>query len=233
MTLPPQAIILEVGAGCGDDLLELANAGKQQSKNFHLIASDISLESLKLTAKKFFRALPAGEQPLYLVADGQHLPFADNSLDAIFMVACLHHFENPVAAVAEFARVLKADGQLIFAMEPSWWMMFSTKLFAGFNRLRIHQGASAADESHYGYFKKDFFALSKKDFTVIKIKRVWILQGFVHYALEACYRVFKLKKRLKLPRRIEYFILFLDEILLKLPLINLFNWHWIVILKKK
>lgn len=46
------------------------------------------------------------------VADAHKLPFADASFDAVFANMVLHHVEDPRAAVAEWARVLRPGGRL-------------------------------------------------------------------------------------------------------------------------
>lgn len=45
-----------------------------------------------------------------LVADAHHIPFADESVDAIFSLAVLEHVEDPYRVVAEMMRVLKPGG---------------------------------------------------------------------------------------------------------------------------
>jgi SAM-dependent methyltransferase len=52
-----------------------------------------------------------------IVADAYELPYADNSVDAIYCEAVLEHLEFPDNAVSEMWRVLKPGGQ-IFAATP-------------------------------------------------------------------------------------------------------------------
>jgi len=226
--LPANSTILEIGAGYGFDLLPLVKRG------YNVIESDISLESIKSVKEKInFEYPQAKEKILFLVASGDNLPFEDNSLAAVFMVATFHHFESQEKVLAEINRVTNDNGQIIFAMEPSRFMMWFTKLFTKSKKLRIYDGHSIADESHAGYSRNDFIKLfNKSEQLSVKLKRVWLTLGFLHYSLEAIYRIFKLKKRIKVPRFIEWPLLVLDEILLKIPIFNQLNWHWIVIAKK-
>lgn len=231
--LNPGEVILEVGAGAGHDLIPLLNRG------YNLVESDISFSSIRSVKQKINNQYPRFKnQLIYLVADGQNLPLANSLVDAVFMVATFHHFDNPQKALVELVRVSKPGGLIILAMEPSRLMMSFTKIFRNFKSLRIYQGHSKADETHRGYTKQNFqslgFARDKfliSNFQVLKIKRVWLLLGFLHYGLEGLFRLLKLKKRLVAPRWFEWLLLIIDEILLKIPIINQLNWHWIIIAK--
>jgi len=222
LNLPKDSTVLEIGSGSGYDAAYLVKSG------LNLIISDISPQSVKGIQKK----LGAKGNLIYLVADGQHLPFANGSIDAIFLVASLHHFESEARILAELRRVVKKGGLVVFAMEPSWFMMSFTKFFSASKSLRIHKGHSAADETHPGYILADWKRISS-GLKVLKIKRVWLTLGFLHYGLEGIYRLLKLKKRLRVFRIFEWILLILDEILLKIPIVRAVNWHWIVILKRK
>ena len=221
LKLPADSIILEIGSGSGFDCLPLIKAGRQ------VIASDISFDSIRGVKEK--GGLKGNIA--YLVADGENLPLADNSIDAVFLVASLHHFPSSEMILKEIRRVVKKGGLVTFAMEPSRFMMRATRLFASNKSLRIYQGHSEADETHPGYNQADWKRIIS-DFKVIELKRVWLTLGFLHYFLEGIYRLFRLKKRIKAPEAIEWILLVLDEILLKIPLINGINWHWIAVLTK-
>jgi uncharacterized protein YbaR (Trm112 family) len=52
-----------------------------------------------------------------VVADAHQLPYADNSVDAIFCEAVIEHLSQPSRAVAEMFRVLRPGGQ-VFAATP-------------------------------------------------------------------------------------------------------------------
>ncbi|MFZ1164397.1 methyltransferase domain-containing protein [Mycobacterium sp.] len=54
---------------------------------------------------------------LTLIADGHRLPFADESVDGVWIQAVLEHVLDPQQVVAEIHRVLRPDG-LVFADTP-------------------------------------------------------------------------------------------------------------------
>jgi len=48
-----------------------------------------------------------------IVADAHNLPYADESVDAIYCVAVLEHLSEPITAVKEMFRVLKKGGKIL------------------------------------------------------------------------------------------------------------------------
>src|SRR5205085_106539 len=56
-------------------------------------------------------------------ADATRLPFADGTFDVVVLGEVLEHIEDDRAAVAEAARMLKADGVLAVSVprNPAWF----------------------------------------------------------------------------------------------------------------
>ena len=100
--------LLDIGTGTGR-LLELAapRAG-------HAQGVDASREMLALArARLSERGL--AERAAVRLADMYRLPIPDASQDAVTMQMVLHYAEDPAAALAEAARVLKPGGLLLLA----------------------------------------------------------------------------------------------------------------------
>lgn len=90
--------VLTVCGGSGMDAEYLARAGAR------VIASDISLGAATRTRA---RARRFGFGVFPIVADVEHLPFADQSVDYVYVHDGLHHLEDPSIGLREMARVAR------------------------------------------------------------------------------------------------------------------------------
>ena len=103
---------LEIGAGTGYFTLNLLRAGVIGEA----VATDISpgmLEALSESAERL------GVDVRTIRCEADKLPFPDRSFDLVFGHAVLHHLPDLEAAFAEFQRVLRPGGTVIFCGEPS------------------------------------------------------------------------------------------------------------------
>ena len=110
--LPRVQRSLEIGAGTGYFTLHLALAGLVARP----VASDISpgmLAALERSAAELDVSVTTAR------CEAAELPFADGSFDLVLGHAVLHHLPELDAAFAEFARVLRPGGRLVFCGEPS------------------------------------------------------------------------------------------------------------------
>lgn len=81
--------------------------------------------------------------------DGLHLPFGDESQDAVFCSHCLEHIDDYKTALAEWYRVLKVGGHLILAVPHKWLYerkATPTSLHGGSEHRRFYTPASLAAE---------------------------------------------------------------------------------------
>ena len=103
---------LEIGAGTGYFSLNLMLDGTIE----RLTATDIApgmLEALRANAERL------GLDVETVRTDAERLPFSDGSFDLVLGHAVLHHIPDLDRAAAEFARVLRPGGTMVFCGEPS------------------------------------------------------------------------------------------------------------------
>jgi len=108
----PFARSLEIGAGTGYFTLNLMQEGVVGSG----VCTDVSpgmLEALRGNAERLGLAVETA------VSDAAALPFEDASFDLVLGHAVLHHLPELERSFAEFMRVLRPGGVLLFAGEPS------------------------------------------------------------------------------------------------------------------
>ena len=97
---------LQVGSkildcGCGTGFASLFFPLKMHYNFFSIDISNVEI----IQAKKYSKLMNAENE--WLVGDGCHLPFRDNSFDAAFCIALLHHIDKYENVVSELMRVAK------------------------------------------------------------------------------------------------------------------------------
>lgn len=102
--LHPGTSLLDVASGPGSLAAEAANRGARP------VGVDLSPQMIEL-ARRLYPTIEFRE------ADVEHLPFADDTFDAVVCGFGLGHFPRPEAAVAESVRTLRPGGRIAF----SWW----------------------------------------------------------------------------------------------------------------
>ncbi len=110
----PFEAALEIGAGTGYFSLNLLRAGVVG----HASCLDISpgmTAALEANAER----LGLADRVETTATDAEALPFPDASFDLVLGHAVLHHLPDLPGAFAEFHRVLRPGGTLVFAGEPS------------------------------------------------------------------------------------------------------------------
>ena len=106
LRLLPGERVLDVGCGAGHDLALLAAT--------RAVAVGVD-PSVRMARESRRRCAEAG----VIVGDGASLACASRSLDACRIERVLQHVTDPLAMLAEVARVLRRDGRIV-VFEPDW-----------------------------------------------------------------------------------------------------------------
>jgi SAM-dependent methyltransferase len=97
--------LLEVGIGDGENVALLPAAWR---------VSGVDIARRPLAA---CRDRHAGRRPFLALAEGERLPFADRSFDAVLCVGGFNYFSDPLGALREMARVARPGGRVVVADE--------------------------------------------------------------------------------------------------------------------
>ncbi len=127
--------LLDVATGPGALAAEAARRGAQP------VGIDLSPQMIEL-ASHLYPTIDFRE------ADVEHLPFADNTFDAVVCAFGLGHFPRPELAVAESVRIVLPGGRIAF----SWWDDPSRQRIQGIFRDAIAEvGASVPPDLPQGH----------------------------------------------------------------------------------
>lgn len=121
--IPLRARVLEIGAGTGQQALEL------QRRGFDVDAIEVT-DSAYASARVF---------PV-IDYDGAHIPFPNGSFDVVFSSNALEHVRNLAGLHAEICRVLKPDGIAIHVLPTHVWRFWS--ILSAFVSAPIYLGAA-------------------------------------------------------------------------------------------
>ena len=97
--------VLDVGCGAGTDLVRFARGGAVVS------GVDLSATAIALARSNFEQQGLAAD---LREADGEKLPFADNTFDLVYAHGVVQYTTHPRALVEECRRVLKPGGEAVF-----------------------------------------------------------------------------------------------------------------------
>jgi arsenite methyltransferase len=111
LNLPPGGIVLDVGCGPASITASLARATGSSGL---VLGVDLSEAMLARAVRA-----ESGPQIGFLHADAQRLPLRDATVDAVVSMAVLQLIPDPVAALAEMARVLRPGGRLAVLVPTS------------------------------------------------------------------------------------------------------------------
>lgn len=141
--------VLEVGCGTGVDLARFARGGAL------VTGIDLTISAIELAKANFSQQGLTGD---FHVADGERLPFADNTFDLVYAHGVIQYTPDPARLVAELRRVLKPGGEAIVQVynRVSWLNLLSKLMKVGLE----HEDAPVLLKFSIGEFRSLLMAFS-------------------------------------------------------------------------
>jgi SAM-dependent methyltransferase len=135
--------VLEVGCGAGVDLARFAKGGAV------VTGVDLAASAIDLARANFEQQ---GLQGRFEVADGERLPFPDNSFDLVYAHGVVQYTADPQRLVEECRRVLKPGGEAVFQVynRVSWLNALGTLMKVGLE----HEDAPVLLKFSIGEFRR-------------------------------------------------------------------------------
>lgn len=221
------AVILELGGGVGYDAELFFSKGKP----FRCyIFSEISTDLVSYVEKRLRSQRPI----VFCSLDANDVLIADNQIDVVYIVAAVHHFPDLPRTIREIDRFTKSNARVIFGLEPNrLWSQLLRYLRPLYRPLFAKKEHSPADEEIEGFTIGDFHKIAEDArWRLVEIEPAWFFCGFLHFGLEATYRLFGLRKRIVLPASIEKGVLLLDRIFFMIPFTRHLAWSYTVTFEK-
>lgn len=137
--------LLEVGCGIGTDLVRFAKGGAQ------VTGIDLAERSVEL-ARTNARLNGVEGQVDLEVANGEAMPFEDETFDAVYAHGVLQYTADPARMVGECRRVLRPGGEAIFMVynRVSWLNALSKVMGVGLE----HEDAPVLRKLSIGEFRR-------------------------------------------------------------------------------
>jgi SAM-dependent methyltransferase len=135
--------VLDVGCGAGVDLARFAKGGAD------VTGVDVAQSAIGLAQANFAQQ---GLHGRFEVANGEQLPFADNSFDLVYAHGVVQYTAQPQRLVDECRRVLKPGGEAIFQVynRVSWLNALSKLMKVGLE----HEDAPVLLRFSIGEFRR-------------------------------------------------------------------------------
>ncbi|MCX6711431.1 MAG: class I SAM-dependent methyltransferase [Candidatus Woesearchaeota archaeon] len=197
--------------GCGTCTFYKYIISKYDNTNY--IGTDISFSMINVGKKEFKNINVA-------VADGEKLPFKNNSFDLIIGRGILHHLINPEKGIKELSRILKGNKQVIFS-EPNNNILLSIPRFIA------KKTTKHFTKTHKDFKRKELIKLFQSN--GFKIRSI---ENFGYFAFP-----FGLPDIMPILRLMPFslfkILIKIDKIISKIPYIKILSWHTIILAEKE
>lgn len=156
-----------------------------------------------------------------LRGDSEYLPFRSESFDLVFARSLLHHLPHPEMGVAEMARVLKDGGRFVIAD--------THKSIVSLLPRRIAKKGKHFSSEHKDLSLKELLAHLEQKF---KIESVCYF-GYIAYPLLGFPDLVDFFHYLPFRVTVAKWLIRLDELISRIPLINCLSWGIMIAGKKR
>lgn len=158
----PAGLVLDLGCGTGAHSVRLARRG------FSVVSVDLTLPGVKSARQ---RLTDAGLPALAVVADAEHLPFRDKTIDVVWASLLLHHFPRLDRLPEEIRRVTRSR---LVAFEPNAGNLLTWGAFNVVNRvLRLPMIVKNQRALRVGSLRRVFRRAGFERFRVHYVNRSW------------------------------------------------------------
>lgn len=166
MNIKPGNIILDLGCGNGDEVIEISKLTGTEGK---VIGIDVNEQAIKVALTK----VPSGTTNVEFVhQNGEKIPFKDNFFDSVRADRVFQHLIHPAIVLREMIRVTKPNG-LITIIDPDW-----DSLTIDSNDMRIARKIikNVSDQHENPCMGRELYRLMKENnLDVIDIKTVTLI----------------------------------------------------------
>jgi cyclopropane fatty-acyl-phospholipid synthase-like methyltransferase len=109
LDLSPGKVLLDVACGAGGPALRLA-----AKTGCSVVGIDVHEQAVSTACSLAIQRGPSRRAEFRVVDAAQQLPFSEASFDAITCIDAVNHFSERQRVIAEWARLLKVGGRLLF-----------------------------------------------------------------------------------------------------------------------
>ncbi len=160
--LPGKGWLLDVGSANGRATFPMAMPGAM------VVGLDVSEALLRQAIRQSY-ANGTHARVSFLLADGDQIPFQDDSFDCVMTYGVLHHLPNPEKSCKEFQRILAPGGvylgsenndsllrpvfDLLMKLRPLWWEKAGAEPLISAAKLAAwHEGENVAIHTRYSVY---------------------------------------------------------------------------------
>lgn len=176
------------------------------------VGIDISKDMLNVAMKNY-------KGIRVMQSDGENMKFKDGSFDAVVVFGSLHHLPNPKKGLSEIKRVLSRNGLLVMS-EPT------SNFLIGYVRKLFYRSKKHFGPSHKSFLHREIVHLVRSEgFKIKKVKYFGLLAfpfGLPDIMPMAKY----------IPLCILKSLVYIDSVILKLPIISSFRFVTVILAEK-